>query len=661
MKKKIVLLLIVAVAILSLFTLTSCEGKGDLWIRSASIDAVVNENGDLTVHEKWTVKTDSEEGYRNLYRTVNTYDTKFRKASELVFGGAVNDNTGKSYPVEERVTSMSSDREYEYNVTHYKNTSYVVESGNNSYEIGVIIPTISSGDTITFTYTYVLKDFAGKYADVAEFDWKPYSSTFSMYIEKLDMKITMPSGVDYADEENTFAWLHCTARSNLSLDKNVITVTAQKIDAGSDVGVHSLVPTGAFGDLSKTSSEMKRTALVEQEDKWQEEYWKEQKKLATIAVVDIVVSIVLIVLAAAFAVLSHIFGKYRVKKDEKRYLREIPSDWTAAEMGEFFYYYAGGFKKHSGAILSATMLDLARRDYIDILPDEKDKYLIELKAVPQAMKDDLKDYETELMVLLSAVQRKNGDKPFSMKFFEKFAKENITFVNRHMQNFATCAKKRFNSGRYVIAKKTAQSILSVLGVLTIAVGTFLFVFFGKYFFYMLFGGWISGLILLFGTYKIPPLNKEGNKIHADTLALRDYMLDFSNLKEYEVPQLALWEEYLVYATMMGISEKVVKKLKLVYRELQEPKSYDPSYYHRGFLYSYIYLASRPGPIGGSAGVFDLGQSMQTAVRNANTFIRAQEISKNSRGGFGGFGGGGHGGGGFSGGGGFGGGGGGGRH
>ena len=661
--KIIIIALSIALCLVGLLSLSSCTDKGDRWIKSAVIEAVVSENGDLSVKESWTIKVSSEEGDRNFYRTINTYDDKFKKASTLVFSGAVNNVTGKTYPVEESITAMNTDSAYEYNASHYPNTSYVVKDGSYSYEIGIIVPRVNQGETISFTFTYLLKDFAGTYADVAEFDWKPYLSDFSLYIEKLDMKITLPSSVDYADQEKTYAWLHCTANSNLELSGNVMNVTAEKIDAGTEIGVHTLVPTSAFGDLSKTSTSSKKNALIAQEDKWQKDYWKQQRILAILGIVDIVASIVLVLLAAALAVLSHVFGKYRVDKDSKRYLREIPSDWTAAEMGEFFYYYKGGAKKYSGAILSATMLDLARRDYLDILPDKKDTYLIEVKAVPQAKKEDLRGFETELMSLFSAVQQKNADRPFSMKFFEKFAKDNITFVNRHMSKFMSGALVKFKTGKYVGSLRKIQSFSSVAGVICFFIAVAIYLFFSKYFIYLTFGNVIAGLTLLFGFYKIPPLTKEGDNIHADTLALRDYMLDFSNLKEYDVPQLILWEEYLVYATMMGISEKVIKNLKLVYKELQQPSDWDPSYYRRGYIYTYFYLASRPHYGAGGARPFDLGQSMQTAVRNANSFVRAQQIANNAGkgGGFGGFGGGGHGGGGFSGGGGFGGGGGGGRH
>lgn len=646
--------------VIGLMTFSGCEDTGDLWLTKADVVATLSENGALIVAETWNVKTTDSEGYRNLYRTLDLRDSKFNQSSKFTLISVYNESAKKEFPINSNITSMSDD-DYEKNVTRYKGYSYVVQNSSYVYEIGAILPSaISSGDTVSITFTYLIEDFAGSYADVAEFDWKPYSTDFKMYISDLSVKVTMPSSVDYSDIDNTYAWLHCSAESNVSLNGNVITVTAKKVPAGTDVGIHSLVPTSSFNELKKTSSESKKTALIAQEDQWQREYEKEQRLLAILGIVDIIASIAFVLIAIALAVLSHVFGRYR--QTDRTYLREIPSNWTAAEMGEFFYWYRGGMRKHSGAVLSATMLDLARRDYLDILPDTKEKYRIEVKAVPEAKKEDLRNFEKELMILLSEVQQKNGNKPFTMKQFETFAKGNITFVNKHINKFIQYACATFKKGKYEGEKKFLQKVGPVIGVLMIAVGMISFFFLSKYFFYLLFGGWIGGIILLLGSYKITPLKKDGDAIHDKTLSLRNYMLDFSNLKEYDVPQLILWEEYLVYATMMGISKKVTKKLKLVYKELQQPTNYDATYYRRGYIYTYFYLASRPRTMVGSARMFDLGKSMQTAVRNANAFTRAQQISNSARnGGFGGFGGGGHGGGGFSGGGGFGGGGGGGRH
>ena len=41
------------------------------------------------------------------------------------------------------------------------------------------------------------------------------------------------------------------------------------------------------------------------------------------------------------------------------------------------------------------------------------------------------------------------------------------------------------------------------------------------------------------------------------------------LDKREIPELALWEEYLVYATAFGIADKVLEQLKIVYPNYNE--------------------------------------------------------------------------------------------
>jgi uncharacterized membrane protein len=67
------------------------------------------------------------------------------------------------------------------------------------------------------------------------------------------------------------------------------------------------------------------------------------------------------------------------------------------------------------------------------------------------------------------------------------------------------------------------------------------------------------------------------------MGLKRYMEDFSLIKEKEVPELILWEKYLVYATAFGISEKVLKQLKVVY-----PQMLDEGYMNsHGYTYMYL--------------------------------------------------------------------------
>ena len=61
------------------------------------------------------------------------------------------------------------------------------------------------------------------------------------------------------------------------------------------------------------------------------------------------------------------------------------------------------------------------------------------------------------------------------------------------------------------------------------------------------------------------------------------MEEFSLLNEKEVPALVVWEEYLVYATVFGIADKVIKQLKLVYPQIEEMNDFNTG--------SYIFLMS----------------------------------------------------------------------
>ena len=61
------------------------------------------------------------------------------------------------------------------------------------------------------------------------------------------------------------------------------------------------------------------------------------------------------------------------------------------------------------------------------------------------------------------------------------------------------------------------------------------------------------------------------------------MTDFSTMDKKEIPELILWEKYLIYATAFGISDKVLKDLKVVYPQIMD------STFMTSNDYMYLYL------------------------------------------------------------------------
>ena len=89
---------------------------------------------------------------------------------------------------------------------------------------------------------------------------------------------------------------------------------------------------------------------------------------------------------------------------------------------------------------------------------------------------------------------------------------------------------------------------------------------------------LTGLI----AHKINVFTQKGTDEKEQWRAFKKYMEDFSLLKDKEVPALVIWEKYLVFATAFGISEKVLKQLKVIYPEITDMNS-------AMYTYSYIHI------------------------------------------------------------------------
>lgn len=56
--------------------------------------------------------------------------------------------------------------------------------------------------------------------------------------------------------------------------------------------------------------------------------------------------------------------------------------------------------------------------------------------------------------------------------------------------------------------------------------------------------------------------------------LKNFLNDFSNIKDRSAIEVNLWQEYLMYAQMFGIAEKVAKEFKRLYPDVVTDTSYD---------------------------------------------------------------------------------------
>ena len=149
---------------------------------------------------------------------------------------------------------------------------------------------------------------------------------------------------------------------------------------------------------------------------------------------------------------------------------------------------------------------------------------------------------------------------------------------------------------------------------------------------------LSTIIFLLYIILFTKKTERGIEHYTKWKAFKKFLLDFGRFDEKELPEIALWERYLVYASIFGIADKVQKTMKVKFNELGYNTSGD-----RDIFFDYMLWAHLNSQI---------NNTVHSSISTAQMSVAEVASTKYSSGG--GFGGG------FSGGGGFGGGGGGGR-
>ena len=85
----------------------------------------------------------------------------------------------------------------------------------------------------------------------------------------------------------------------------------------------------------------------------------------------------------------------------------------------------------------------------------------------------------------------------------------------------------------------------------------------------------------------PSLYKEANYMRG----LKNFFNDLGNMKDKEVIEVKMWEEYLMYAQIFGVADKVAKQFKEMYPNVITDESYNNMVYINSIAYTGMHSAS----------------------------------------------------------------------
>ena len=138
---------------------------------------------------------------------------------------------------------------------------------------------------------------------------------------------------------------------------------------------------------------------------------------------------------------------------------------------------------------------------------------------------------------------------FTMKQFEKYANKHNKYIDSSVESFLSQTKREIAAKGYYERRPAFLMVSSILGIVGILAAIFMLMGTKGWLVYLPLGSLLFGILLMIAASTKTRLSEKGEYDYAVWHGLKKYMLEFSRMKEYGVPELTLWEEFLVYATM----------------------------------------------------------------------------------------------------------------
>lgn len=580
--KKILPLIICIFIFLSLFVKVKADSS-ELYLNTLDFSVQVNSDGSMDVVETWDI--DIEET-NTLFKTFKKDTTKYTS----IIGGKVSkiDSSGTEVP-------LKSASKYYYHVP--TNYYYFLNQGN-TYEVAWGTGYENSSGRAKYKISYRVENVVAVYDDCAELYWQFIGSDFEIPAKKITGTIKLPKEV--ANKEEIRVWGHTPDLNGTIYSTNNSTVEFEvnKNTAKKMVEVRIAMPTDLITESERKVSANKLDDIIKEETGWATTANnKRTTKLTVIIAIYVIIFVILM-----FFLIKNIRMLRSIKKVEPtvhhEYFRDLPrEDATPAEAEYILENKYNGFDVADiGKVFSATILNLALKKAIKIeqivgkKQDSKIKIITNDISQITEQKDELIIFE---FIAEACRNKKNGifnnknvetdDKSITMQELKKYIQSNNSKVVTLKNKLDKQIKAKLTQNNYLdlegIKKKGSFAANSVLSVIIMIC---LYVFadnkqlivsaantIGMH--------WIGILgMIVFAIVDIVIGSSAKNKISAYTQkgvdeqdkwkALKKYMEDFSLLKEKKVPDLVLWEKFLVYATAFGIAEKVIKQLKITYPE-----------------------------------------------------------------------------------------------
>lgn len=577
-----------------------------------NIEATILEDGSMRVIETFEMNGDFngmnriinyKSNYNSGYELSSTGNNKIYDASDIelisIMGVShVGEMEGEKFTLVDRASRGDYGK-------------YTISKTSNGYSYMIYNP---SSHNKVFYIEYIIKDLAITHNDVTEVGWNIFTE-MNESIKHLNINIHIPSNKDLLR-----VWAHGPLYGESKIvDNNTLNIQIDGLDSYEAIDVRFVFD--KILNTSKKTNEDVLDNIIKIETKLADEANQIREKLKQQDRINYIITTAYIGILLFLIVNTYLkYDKEYKSEFNNEYFRDFPSDYSPSTVGYLVR------KKVNNDDLSACILDLIRLGAIEFEELGKKDYLfkrgkqIEFSSEQENVMNFIFEYSSVNEIKLSEIKkkaRKNYDS--FMAIYDKW-KTNAEFIAQ---------KENFYEEQ--VGSRAVNIIICIVGIIVMASQP------RVYFANVI--AIILSVVSLIYFFSYTKRSRKGNEEYKKWMALKKFMEDFGTMDTKELPEVRLWDKYLVYAITLGCADNLAKVMKIKIAELQEQGVYTPDLFDYYRFNRFLMFNTT------------LNRTINSSVQAANS-AKVAASSKSSGGGFGG---------GFSGGGGsFGGGGGGGR-
>lgn len=598
MKKKIVIGLVLAFILL--LGMHVSYASGELAMNQLNFDVVLNTDGSMKVTETWKIRIEET---NTLFKTFKIDDNKYKGITNVKVAEISNGQKKDFKQIQEE----------QYHVD--KDCFYALQNQKGKFEIAW--GAHAKNTTKTYQISYRVEDAITRYQDANELYWQFIGNDSEIPVKKVIGSIELPYGLNSKDEMKV--WAHGPLNGNITIESaNKVNFEVTNLKPKTYVEIRVVTEKDIFPWSNKIVNQNKMQSILDEEQKWADTANRKRKMQETSGKV-VYYGIFIIGNGLGILFLIKSFMKYRRILSENpklqpemslQYYREIPDETASPAMVGWLYYFRNGsFTPYIGRIFSASLLDICQKGSIsfEIVDEKKKEIKIEIK---ETNLEKLTEEEKELYDFLKKADKEN-DGFITMKQLQKYMETHAKQANKLFREMEETAKRaEIEKGNYdeELIKEGNKWIVKFTGFLLVGIFGIAFMMIMPYcilpiasFVACIYTGKIAG--------RFNRLTQKGINEKEQWLGLKIYMEEFSMMKEKEVPELILWEKYLIFATVFGIADKVLEQLKVVY-----PQMLDDNYL-RVNGYTYLYMMSHTN--GKNSFIQSMDRGIESTYQNIN--------------------------------------------